>query len=324
VKNGTGKYISQEYSTQTRGKPILEGTKTTRGGHKLIGAFFGIAVIIGVSLISFTVVFFYSGVNGTSMMMTLNASGANTDSVIVNRYKKPERGDIIVLNHYDYNGNHDSLHIKRLLATGGERVCFIKVPKGSTFRYRVEINDVEYDNDLYDVHIDNIANALHNYYFAWQEGGTNPNKYNGYPYHESSFSQKRFEENGTHDAPFRDRPDMSRPDSYPATDNTFHYYNATHVDKNTGLPDPRWEILLPAGFMFYMGDNRGGDGSPEALKIMSADATYYGPQPFENIVGVVIEIVHNRSAAQWFIDKVLFYATFTLYRPNEHSYEKPH
>jgi signal peptidase I len=333
MKDRKGKYISQEYSTQTRGRPIREGTKTTRRGHLFVGTFFSLAVIIGVSLIAFTVVFFYSGVNGTSMMRTLNASGENTDSVVVNRYIAPKRGHIIVLNHYKFDGTFDSLHIKRLLATGGERVCFIYTPftpeesaahphAEKKYRYRVEINDVEYDNDLYSIHEDNIGNYHYDNFYAWQEG----------LYDYNAHSQSRFDETGKHDAAFRDRPDMSKPES---PENTFRFYNEEHKSAD-GSSAPRWEILLPAGFMFYMGDNRGGNGSSaknaqdhrvpgkDDLAIMSADSTFYGMMEMEHIVGVVIEIIHSRSATQWFIDKVLYYITLTLYRPNSASYEKPH
>ena len=59
---------------------------------------------------------------------------------------------------------------------------------------------------------------------------------------------------------------------------------------------------------FYMGDNRGGDPRFST----SMDCTYFGPQPESRLKGTVSEIIEEKTAPQWFWDKVVFVLTFGI------------
>lgn len=287
-------FVSQEYSAEKGGKNLKEGTKKGRVLSGLATAFFTISVIVGVALISFSIVFFFSDVDGTSMMTTLNASKIinaweeraelNTDSVIVNRYEKPKRGDIIVLKHYDLQGNYVELHIKRLIALGGESVYFEKMDD----HYEIEIDGKPYE-DFPELNSITTING---------NNGTNIGFYNAYYY---------YQEHGT---------------ELPGSGffNNFATQDKRGVDfrqKNTTRD--RYEIVIPKDYFFYMGDNRGGDGFTYenekynqygAQDLMSIDSTYFGPQPTSCIVGVVNEIIHEKTAPQWFWSKIVWIFSF--------------
>jgi signal peptidase I len=279
------KYISQEYSAEKGGKNLKEGTGRSRRATIFAACFFSVAVIIGVSLISFTIVFFFSAVKGHSMMKVLNASGNDTDSVLVNRYAVPKRGDIIVVQHFDVNGNFKEYHIKRYVACGGESV-HMKL-SGDNQRYIIEVDGVEYDNTegwwvTYGSNQVSEYNKYHANFYNYQQTG--------------DASAMSASARGGNNPGFR-----------------------THYTDKTGASVPfrqfvternRWEIVLPDDYIFYMGDNRGGPGTSYDFSIMSTDCTYYGPQPYSRIVGVAVEIIHDKGAPQWFWDKIVWLFTF--------------
>jgi len=288
-------FVSQEYSSQQGGKNIKEGTGAGRVLSYIATTAFAVAVIIGVSLIAFTVCFFFSDVNGSSMMRTLNASGANTDSVVVNKYQKAKVGDIIILNHYKANGQFASLHIKRLVAVGGEWVCFVPYIDENDHKrhFRIEVNGVDRDpmfrQNNAQIYIDNISCEQYESFYNWQQGG------------EYYYAPNRGE-----DSPFNDK------------DENGYDFREFNVERN------RKEVLLPAGYIFYMGDNRAGRGgsyinrdviNPRNLsdeERMSIDSTYFGPVFERDIVGVVVDIVTNKTAPEWLFDKIIYYITFGL------------
>jgi len=284
-------FVSQEYSAEKGGKNLKEGTKRSRVAAAFATGFFSVTAVIGLLLISFSIIFFFSKVDGTSMMKTLNASSLNTDSVIVNRYEKPKRGDIIVLKHYDASGNFKELHIKRLIAVGGESVYFHL--EGD--HYVVEIDGVPLE-DLIDI----------------------PDTINGNNAEDIGFYKAYYEyqENGdlTRDLTIGSRKGNNDPDfATNAADGTPFRKEVTRT--LNGVETTRYEIVLPQGYFFYMGDNRGGNGSDDGnyynnTNMMSIDSTYFGPQPMSCIVGVVNEIIYNKSAPQWFWDKIVWAFSF--------------
>ena len=282
------KFISQEYSAQAQGKNLKEGTKTTRGVKIAVTSFFSIVLVIGVGLIVFTVMFFFSEVQGTSMMKALNSTYADTDSVIVNRYKKPERGDIVIVKHFDETGNFKEYHIKRLIGLGGESIYFNLVnSEGDSVynlalgvRYIIEVDGVVYDNVLYNLDPylgQNNRNYHYDNFWRYQQG----------------LIPKLTTQYGT-----------TQPFNY--TDQFGNPFRTYNEEKE------RWELKLPADHVFYMGDNRGGSGGSSGTDFyaMSLDCTYFGPQPYAHIVGTVTEIIYNKSAPQWFLDKIVWFFTF--------------
>ena len=311
MKRQQKNFISQEYSAETGGKNLKEGTRKSRTVTYLTTAFFTLTIIIGLSLISFTIVFFFSEVKGPSMMRAINATDnptggcIDTDSVIVNRYKKPARGDIIVVKHSDGN-----LHIKRLIALGGESIHMQLLdkdgkkisPKTPTefkqhgVRYAFEVNGIVYDNALYKldgVLGQNMRNGRYDLLYQYQQGLITKEAYLD--------GNKEFIPNwGILKPQFR------------TTDSKGVEFRQWDKERE------RYEFKLPAEYIFYMGDNRGGDGyypdhtghyhgkSPDFLNL-SLDCTWFGPQPIANLVGTVTEVIHDKTAPKWFWDKVAWF-----------------
>jgi len=307
---GKKKFISQEYSTESKGRNLKEGTKRSRGLTIFAASFFGFALIIGVTLVAFTIVFFYSDVKGTSMMKVLNANGHDVDSVIVNRYKKPQRGDIIVVEHYDADGRFDSLHIKRLVALGGEWVHIHDAGE----HYEFQVNGTSHDSNWPKVnnmgHNANFKSNHYNEFFIYQRDGI---------VRTSMLASSRVINDGGH---FIKNPGFR---THYRADGKDHKSGIITKSADTVAQDEipfrqynedrkRNEFQLPNNYIFYMGDNRGGNGLGGSVENdvskMSIDCTYFGPQPTSRIVGVVTEIVQEKSAPEWFLKKLGYFFTF--------------
>jgi signal peptidase I len=302
VKRQPKQFISQEHSAEMGGKNLKEGTRKSRTATYLTTAFFSFTIVIGLFLISFTIVFFFSEVKGPSMMRAINATDEmDTDSVIVNRYKKPVRGDIIVVKHHD-----GKLHIKRLIALGGESIHMQLLdkdgnrisPKTETefrqhgVRYVFEVDGISYDNILYKLDPilgRNMRNERYDLLYKYQQGIITRAEFIT---RQKSLSSGlgNFRTEDRHGTEFRQR----------------------NSDRE------RYEFKLPADYIFYMGDNRGGDGfyrdhnntthgSAPDFQNLSLDSTWFGPQPTSNLVGTVTEVIHDKSAPQWFWDQVVWF-----------------
>ena len=96
-------------------------------------------------------VYFYTGVEGSSMKPTINASAQDSkqayDHVYVNTYQKGTYNDIIVIEHTGRGGDVKKV-IKRLIAMGGDTV---KIDNSDSSRTRVYVNDVLLDEDYLDL-----------------------------------------------------------------------------------------------------------------------------------------------------------------------------
>jgi len=256
-------YIDQEYSVAKRGKNIREDSKTARVARIFSISFFTFAVLISFTLIGFTIIFFFSRVEGSSMMMTLNrdytlyasSGGNNTDAVLVNRRANPSRGDIIVVRHYHSFGSNNEgagnfdFFIKRLIAVGGDSVYFRRHPVQSPrpgapqFWYEIHLNGEPIDE--YYLHPHWGQNLTYSRVWSY----LNENR------HASVYAQ-------------------------------FIQF----------VPErERFEIVIPQGYMFFMGDNRGGSGVQGSidLRLKSWDSTAFGPQPIDRLVGVVADVIHD-------------------------------
>jgi len=276
---GKKEFLAQEYSVAKGGKNIKEGTKTGRTGTILVGTFFCFSLVISISLIAFTIVFFFSRVEGSSMMATLNPDyttvhSANTDSVLVNRRSSPRRGDIIVVRYYRPTGNHNDgrgnfdFFIKRLIAMNGDTVYFNRIPLdeptagGQHYRFEIQVNGIAIDESYLDPY--------------WGQNVTYQRVWN-YLYVNRYASRFAY---------------FIRPVTYP-----------NGIIRN--------EIHVPRGYMFYMGDNRGGSGTREDLELKSYDSSFFGPMPMSTLVGVVVDIVPNtRSLPAYFWQQFVHFITF--------------
>ena len=131
-------FISQEYSASEKGKNLKEGTRKSRVGLVFATSFFSFALIVSVVLIAFTAVFFFSEVHGSSMMTALNPhylSLGSTDSVIVNRHRTPDRGDIVIIQPYPNIPERRHIrHIKRVIAIAHDRI-YLRENSDNTFTF---------------------------------------------------------------------------------------------------------------------------------------------------------------------------------------------
>lgn len=274
------KNLPQEYSVSRRGEDIDEKTLGGRVTTFLGVGFFSVAVCVSIFLIVFTIVFFFSRVFGPSMMTILNEEFhnlppnlRNTDSVIVNRHRTPQINDIIVVRHYADGVPSDTrewqqdargwfqLYIKRLIATEGSSIYLRRTGNSPNFIYYIEVDGRPFEES------DDLDK---------QHWGVNRDSTRNYFANMWNWIQNRtgpysnFIEPRTH----------TRPD---------------------GTTFTRNEVVLPPGYMFFMGDNR----------LESHDSRAFGPQHIDLLVGVVVDIARDRqSLPGWLWGRFVFYITF--------------
>lgn len=96
--------MGQEYVRETRGKGLAEGSASGRV-WKVIGISLScLSLLIAAVIVTVTICFFLSPVDGGSMTTTLNAGyfpgHTNTDTVFASKFSNPKRGDIIICKWY--------------------------------------------------------------------------------------------------------------------------------------------------------------------------------------------------------------------------------
>jgi len=302
---GKKRYLNQEFSVQTEGRHIQDTTRKSRVASRLATSFFVFAILISISLISFTVVFVYSEVRGPSMMSYLNASfatngGVNTDHVLVNRFRTAERGDIIIARKYRLGGQHSNSNgnfdffIKRLIAVGGDTVHFERIPLDTNHPNIGQVWPVNQAHPLrptngmlpqyrFEIHLNGVP--LQEYYLDDHWG-------QNIPYHRLWNYINVSRTAGTWQARFIQPVRYYYPDG------------RLRLERN--------EIVIPQGYIFYMGDNRGGNGTfDEVRRFMSYDSTSFGPQPSANIVGVVVDVGRdNTPLPQYIWNWIVHFITF--------------
>lgn len=259
-------FIHQELEVAQAGADIKEGSRGRRIGKILTTSFFSTSILLTICAIVFTIVFFVSEVVGSSMMLTLNASyrpdNKNVrDSVLVNKFVEPKRGDVIVLKHTwaqtTSKAGTTEYFIKRLIAVGGDRVHFNRYGDGTLtkpYTYKTVVNDKEID----EWYLDNVHWGVMAFY------GANIYEYiNGRP-----------RPNPTGDfVPFRTR--------------------SIKFNEDNG----KYEIYVKPGEIFFMGDNRGSANQTDWDNNMhSYDCTSFGPQSKSVIEGVSADIIRHKES----------------------------
>lgn len=269
-------FLNQEYSVSQAGADVKEGTQRSRRGRFFIGSFFTFAILLSIGMVAFSIVFFLSTVDGSSMMQTLNAYYTPEhpvyDNVLVNKYATPRGpsvtphrdGDIIVVRHYwpigkyeDENGKYDYF-IKRLFGLAGDRIYFNQYDTSGNlthdaeltdtagdYTYKLVINDTEIVEDYLDPHW-----GIMRYYGDEIYRYLNTDSKNAY----------KAPPNGTPFSEFIETIDGKR------------------------------QIVIPEGYIFFMGDNRGSDNAAD-FALHSHDCTAFGPQPITLLEGVVADII---------------------------------
>jgi len=285
---GKKSHIHQEHSLATEGRHIKEKTRGKRVASILSTTFFVKAIVISLCLISFTIVFFYSEVRGSSMMARLNANyfainatggGNNTENVLVNRFRTPGRGEIFVTRHYWPYGVHNrpenpfDFFIKRLIGVAGDTIYFDQVPLTSEHpnfgvsglpqtRYVVELNGVPI-NEYY---LDPRWGQNLSFTRTWNILQNPP------PASDTAIWTRTSPYWGHHIQP------------------VMYFFPGT-----TTLMKTRNEIVIPNGYMFFLGDNRGGYGTALESRFRSIDSAHFGPQPTSRIVGTVVDVTYDNT-----------------------------
>lgn len=99
----------------------------------LSNIFFFVVIVLALVTAVMACIFIRTSVKGPSMQPLINASWSEEnqveDTVMINRLKKGERGDIIVVDRTEESD--DRYVIKRLVATGGDRVAIVPIKNES-------------------------------------------------------------------------------------------------------------------------------------------------------------------------------------------------
>jgi len=295
-------FIHQELEVAQAGADVKEGSRGGRIGKILTTTFFSTSILLTVSAIIFTIIFFISVVSGSSMMLTLNSDyrkGDNEnvhDSVLMNKFITPKRGDVIIVKHIwgpttSKAGEKDNL-IKRLIAVGGDRVHFNRYHNVNgelisctaalcpampgSHQYKTVVNDKEID----EWYLDDVHWGIMAFY------GDNIYNYINYG--------KR-----------------------PPTPDFVPFNNSIRANNDTASPSfGKREIFIEKGEIFFMGDNRGSASAIDWDKNMhSYDCTAFGPVSRSTIEGVRVDTIWDgesipnyiwRKVKQFFRFKWLF------------------
>jgi len=250
-------FLHQELEVAQAGADIKENTGWRRAGRIFATSIFAFSILLTISAVVFTVVFFISEVEGASMMLTLNPTYKENpkakDHVLVNRYSTPKPGDVIVVRHYwqpwqeQYKKNKMEYFVKRLIAVEGQRVRFNKYGEFPIDTYKTVVDDIE----IAEPYLDGF----------W-------GKMTGYGRRIYDYLEKNNDKGFASTAlvPFHDR--------------------CVFQNSETG----KWEIVVPKGEIFFMGDQRGFD---DPIIRPSYDCTSFGPQPAEYVEGVSVDTIRS-------------------------------
>lgn len=292
-------FIHQELEVAQAGADIKEGSRGGRIGKILTTSFFSASILMTVCAVVFTIIFFVSEVVGCSMMLTLNPSYRKIDnenvrdSVLVNKFIEPKRGDVIVLKHTwgatTSKAGETEYFIKRLIAVGGDRVHFNRYH--GTYETPGDICDdptcllnhptyktVVNDQEINEWYLDKVHWGKMRFYganiYAHVNGKTRPYTTNDF-------------------VPFFNR--------------------SIHINEDETSPSyGKYEIFIKSGEIFFMGDNRGGDSIVDWNNNMfSYDCTSFGPQPRSVIEGVSVNIIRDdESIPQYIWEKTKQFFSF--------------
>ena len=273
-----GEFVGQEYEVATSGSDIKRETGRSRALKIVTTTFFSFSIFLSISAILFTMIFYIVEIRGSSMMNSINSTlDTNAglgdtqriiDSGLVNRHMTPRRGDIIVVS--DPRPHADGLMIKRLIAIGGDSLKFVAddtINNGSgVYRHHTYIRFAG-TSDWVRLNEWYLSDEWAMYFF-----GVNIYEYiNGRP-----------------------RP-YSSPEAIP--------FRARFVVPASG-GEPA-HIAIPHGYMFYMGDNRGGPDQARFNMFTSYDSALAGPRNMSELHGVVVNIIPEEETIVQFFFRAL-------------------
>ena len=307
-------FVGQEYQVATQGKGLEQTSRGVRIATRVTVAASVSLMVCSTLVVLLCLLFYLSPINGTSMMVAINATGLNTDQAVVCRVQTPQRGDIFITKlyledtnqcYYDANGNilltdyvkeHYSLSdskgrynniIKRLIAVGGDRITMTRTPNENNnlnpernYDYTIYINGEPLIEDYLDPKIGSRSSTTMTY--LWR-------------------------------ALNNQNPDLSS-------------WKCTNYKEVVSVIDGVPTLTVPEGFIFFMGDNRNGfelrDPATGTIVIdpttnkpvpttPSLDCTLLGPQPADYIVGVAWDIVpRDTDMFTYVLNKIWYFISF--------------
>ena len=291
-------FVGQEYLAATEGRGLQEDSRNARILVRTTVTCSILITIISVVMIGFCIFFAVCPVIGTSMMTTLNASGANTDSAITCILGEPRRGDIVVCKLYLQNTHY----YKYLdLASKGDRDAIAIIN---------ELKKVysEKDKKGYYMFIvkrligmpgDEISmRRVGDNYYIYRNGEKLDESYlDPMVAHPSAMNFKQLW-NLLND---RSQADMS--DWGSTTCIKANRYSATGEGEAS-----QSMLIVPSDSYFLMGDNRGYEDQKYSH---SWDSTYFGPLPKSNYVSHCVDIVGSDiTMPEYLWKKFIYYCAF--------------
>lgn len=110
-----------EYSPSKNGN--LYEKPTTKLANNVISVILWLCIILGLLVVAITSTFYVAEVKYQSMYPTINFNKEN-DIVYYTTIATPKKGDIVIVDLEHGAGMIDTDAIKRLIATGGDTICF--------------------------------------------------------------------------------------------------------------------------------------------------------------------------------------------------------
>jgi len=308
---GEKDFVGQEYEVAQAGADVQKKDKKSIIGRIAVTGLFGLTMSVAIAVVAFSIVFSLAIVEGPSMMKTINAGFVQNrddmDHALVNRFREARRGDIIIVDAP--RGSGSDTFIKRLIAIEGDRVRFEQ--RGNSSRdYSGWVG--QFPADRYFVLMIMFAGAntwveLSEHYLDIDKGFDFSNTSSGH----GSENNGGWGRMGAYGANFFEFVESGgNPNARPFWTTNFNPYGnfADFIVINDSVPN---YVYIPAGYFFYMGDNRGSLFLPDFNGYHSYDSTEIGPQPISVFRGVVADIIPVHETFFAFILRMLvYYLTF--------------
>ena len=220
-----------EYNPKDNGQ--IEQRKSVKLQNGILTLLIIFFIFVSFLALYLTAKFSYSPVDGPSMFPTINAYNTNDNAYYKNN-KSAKKGDMIIVNYSFASKNF--LAIKRLIATGGDTVCYYQ----GNILINGEILDEPYLKQGYEYiksHPEVLSNCSSTTAENWLYGGYEQSKINFERWCNALVNGTMTEENKTSEF--------------------FKNYDTKYSDCiawNDAINS--YVLTVPKGFIFFLGDNR--------------------------------------------------------------------